>query len=156
MKFPKFFYFCGSFLPPWIRNPNLNPDPLAWLNPDPKHWQKLSGHVGTLFDVSWGGGGGKKKITTSVFLSGQFSKNTTYRTYYTNRTDKEIKSEWYWYHLCLTHFTCIKWKLKACFLLLWNALKFFCYKPLPRAVAVNNFTRFKKYERKMEIRELTL
>ena len=61
-----------------------------------------SGHVGTLFDVSGGGGvgwWGKKKITTSVFLSGQFSKNTTYRTYYTNRTDKEIKSEWYWYHI---------------------------------------------------------
>jgi hypothetical protein len=40
-----------------------------------------SGHVGTLFDVSGGGGvgwWGKKKITTSVFLSGQFSKKATY------------------------------------------------------------------------------
>ncbi len=32
-----FFYFCGSFLPAWIRIPNTdpNPDPLTWLNPDP-------------------------------------------------------------------------------------------------------------------------
>jgi hypothetical protein len=37
MKFHNFFYFCGSFLPSWIRNriPNTDPDPLTWLNPDP-------------------------------------------------------------------------------------------------------------------------
>jgi GTPase SAR1 family protein len=28
-----FFYFCGSFLPSWIRIPD--PDPLTRLNPDP-------------------------------------------------------------------------------------------------------------------------
>jgi hypothetical protein len=31
----KFFYFCGSFLPSWIRIPNPDPDPLTRLNPDP-------------------------------------------------------------------------------------------------------------------------
>jgi hypothetical protein len=32
-----FFYFCGSFLPSWIRIriPNTDPDPLARLNTDP-------------------------------------------------------------------------------------------------------------------------
>jgi hypothetical protein len=38
MKFLKyFFYFCGSFLPSWIRirNPNTDPDPLTRLNSDP-------------------------------------------------------------------------------------------------------------------------
>jgi hypothetical protein len=39
MKFLKFFYFCGSFLLCWIwiRIPNtdLDPDAMAWLNPDP-------------------------------------------------------------------------------------------------------------------------
>ncbi len=32
----KFLNFCGSFLPSWIRIPNTDPDPLIWLNPDPK------------------------------------------------------------------------------------------------------------------------
>ncbi len=31
--FQIFFYFCGSFLPSWIRIPN--PDPQTRLNPDP-------------------------------------------------------------------------------------------------------------------------
>jgi hypothetical protein len=33
----KIFYFCGSFLPSWIRIriPNPDPDPLTRLNPDP-------------------------------------------------------------------------------------------------------------------------
>ncbi len=31
----KNFYFCGSFLPSWIRIPNPDPDPLARLNTDP-------------------------------------------------------------------------------------------------------------------------
>ncbi len=31
----KFFYFCGSFLPSWIRIRIPNPDPLTRLNPDP-------------------------------------------------------------------------------------------------------------------------
>ncbi len=33
----KIFYFCGSFLPSWIRIriPNLDPDPQTRLNPDP-------------------------------------------------------------------------------------------------------------------------
>jgi hypothetical protein len=35
MKFIYFFFFCGSFLPSWIRIPD--PDPLTGLNPDPKH-----------------------------------------------------------------------------------------------------------------------
>jgi hypothetical protein len=38
MNFYKFFfYFCGSFLPSWIRIriPNPDPDPLARLNTDP-------------------------------------------------------------------------------------------------------------------------
>jgi hypothetical protein len=30
-----FFYFCGSFLPSWIRIRIPGPDPLARLNPDP-------------------------------------------------------------------------------------------------------------------------
>ncbi len=34
-----FFYFCGTFLPSWIRIririPNTDPDPLARLNTDP-------------------------------------------------------------------------------------------------------------------------
>ncbi len=32
MKLLNYFYFCGSFLPSWIRIPN--PGPLSWLNPD--------------------------------------------------------------------------------------------------------------------------
>ncbi len=32
-NFVIFFYFCGSFLPSWIRIPN--PDPLTWWNPHP-------------------------------------------------------------------------------------------------------------------------
>jgi hypothetical protein len=41
MKFKKISYFCGSFLPSWIRiririlNPDPDPAPLARLNPDP-------------------------------------------------------------------------------------------------------------------------
>ncbi len=33
-----FFYFCGLFLPFWIRIriPNTDPDPLTWMNPDPQ------------------------------------------------------------------------------------------------------------------------
>jgi hypothetical protein len=27
IKFQNFFYFCGSFLPSWIRIPNTDPDP---------------------------------------------------------------------------------------------------------------------------------
>ncbi len=30
-----FFYFCGSFLPSWIRIPNPDQDPLTQLNPYP-------------------------------------------------------------------------------------------------------------------------
>ena len=41
-----FFYFCGSFLPSWIRIRNLNadPDPATQINadPDPKPWKKLT------------------------------------------------------------------------------------------------------------------
>jgi hypothetical protein len=33
--FANFFYFCGSFLPFWIRIPNPDPDPQTRLNPDP-------------------------------------------------------------------------------------------------------------------------
>jgi hypothetical protein len=33
IKLLNFFYFCGSFLPSWIRIPD--PDPLTRLNPDP-------------------------------------------------------------------------------------------------------------------------
>ncbi len=33
--FKFFFYFCGSFLPSWIRIRFPNPDPLTRLNPDP-------------------------------------------------------------------------------------------------------------------------
>ncbi len=38
MKFRIFSYFCGTFLPSWIRIriPNTDPDTLTWLNPDPK------------------------------------------------------------------------------------------------------------------------
>ncbi len=32
-NFVNLFYFCGSFLPSWIRIPNK--DPLTWLNQDP-------------------------------------------------------------------------------------------------------------------------
>jgi hypothetical protein len=35
MKFLIFFYFCGSFLPSWIRIRITNPELLTWLNPDP-------------------------------------------------------------------------------------------------------------------------
>jgi hypothetical protein len=37
MKFLKYFYFYGSFLPSWIRIwiPNTDPDPLTQLDPDP-------------------------------------------------------------------------------------------------------------------------
>jgi hypothetical protein len=37
MNFKKKFYFCGSFLPSWIRIriPNPYPDPLTRSNPDP-------------------------------------------------------------------------------------------------------------------------
>ncbi len=37
MKLLNFFYFCGSFLPSWIRIriPNTDPDSLTWLNPGP-------------------------------------------------------------------------------------------------------------------------
>jgi hypothetical protein len=35
MKFLHFFYFCGPFLPSWIRIHFPNPDPLTRLNPDP-------------------------------------------------------------------------------------------------------------------------
>ncbi len=33
--FQEKFYFCGSFLPSWIRIPSTDPDPLTRLNPDP-------------------------------------------------------------------------------------------------------------------------
>ncbi len=38
-----FFYFCGSFLPSWIRIriPNTDPDPLTWLSPDPQPCVKV-------------------------------------------------------------------------------------------------------------------
>jgi hypothetical protein len=35
MKFLNFFYFCGSFLPSWIRIRIPNPDSLTRLNPGP-------------------------------------------------------------------------------------------------------------------------
>jgi hypothetical protein len=37
MKILDFFYFCGSFLPSWIRIRNLNadPDPATQINADP-------------------------------------------------------------------------------------------------------------------------
>jgi hypothetical protein len=37
MKILYFFYFCGSFLPSWIRIRNLNadPDPAIQINADP-------------------------------------------------------------------------------------------------------------------------
>ncbi len=35
MNLKIFFYFCGSFLPFWIRIRIPNPDPLTRLNPDP-------------------------------------------------------------------------------------------------------------------------
>ncbi len=39
MKFLNFFYFCGSFLPSWIRirisNPDSDTDPRIWLNREP-------------------------------------------------------------------------------------------------------------------------
>jgi hypothetical protein len=37
MKILAFFYFCGSFLPSWIRIRNLNadPDPATQINADP-------------------------------------------------------------------------------------------------------------------------
>ncbi len=37
MKILDFFYFCGSFLPAWIRIRNLNadPDPATQINADP-------------------------------------------------------------------------------------------------------------------------
>ena len=36
-NFITFFYFCGSFLPSWIRIriPNLDTEPLTWLTPEP-------------------------------------------------------------------------------------------------------------------------
>ncbi len=35
MNLKKIFYFCGSFLPSWIRIGIPNPDPVTRLNPDP-------------------------------------------------------------------------------------------------------------------------
>jgi hypothetical protein len=37
IKISYFFYFCGLFLPSWIRIriPNTDPDPLTRLNTDP-------------------------------------------------------------------------------------------------------------------------
>ncbi len=40
-SFSIIFYFCGSFLPSWIRIRNANPDQLNWLSPDPKHCSNL-------------------------------------------------------------------------------------------------------------------
>ncbi len=37
----KFFFFCGSFLPSWIRIRIPNPDPLTRLNPDLQPWLYL-------------------------------------------------------------------------------------------------------------------
>ncbi len=52
-----FFYFCGSFLPSWIRIqiriPNTDPDPLTWLNPDPKHCMKGLQQLRTLKRKYW-------------------------------------------------------------------------------------------------------
>ncbi len=46
MNFSKKFYFCGSFLPSWIRiripNTDPDPDPLTRLNPDPQPWIKYN------------------------------------------------------------------------------------------------------------------
>jgi hypothetical protein len=35
--------FCGQLWPVWILilTPNPDPDPLTYLNPDPKHWSQL-------------------------------------------------------------------------------------------------------------------
>ncbi len=40
----KIFYFCGVFLPSWIRiwMPDPDTDPLNWLNPDPNPWFEVS------------------------------------------------------------------------------------------------------------------
>ncbi len=62
MKILYFFYFCGSFLPSWIRIHNLNadPDPAAQINadpdsdPDPKPWSFVRG---SLITVSFCEGG---------------------------------------------------------------------------------------------------
>jgi hypothetical protein len=35
------FYFCGSFLPSWIRIRIRNPDPLTQWNPDPQPWYQV-------------------------------------------------------------------------------------------------------------------
>jgi len=40
-----FFYFCGSFLPSWIRIQIPNPDPLTWLNPDPIRIQNIDANM---------------------------------------------------------------------------------------------------------------
>ncbi len=47
MKFLTFFYFCGSFLPFWvrIRIHITNPDLMTWLNPDPIQLSYGSGAI---------------------------------------------------------------------------------------------------------------
>ncbi len=52
MKFLNFFYFCGSFLPSWIRFriPIPNPHLLTWLNPYLKHWDRYNNKKLTFFD----------------------------------------------------------------------------------------------------------
>jgi serine/threonine protein kinase len=44
MNFKKKFYFCGSFLPSWIRIriPNPDPDTATQINPDPQPCMKES------------------------------------------------------------------------------------------------------------------
>ncbi len=68
MNFNKFFfYFCGSFLPSWIRIriPNPDPDPQTRLNPDPiririhnpaknNYYLKLFSENATLFSTESG------------------------------------------------------------------------------------------------------
>jgi hypothetical protein len=77
MKILYFFYFCGSFLPSWIRihilNLNADPDPATQINadpdPDPKPCPELPGlRLKTSFGINEDLPVLKALISQSVFM----------------------------------------------------------------------------------------
>jgi hypothetical protein len=66
MKILYFFYFCGSFLPSWIRirisNLNADPDPATQINADP-----------------CGSGYGSETLYTTVDFETVESQNAVYK-----------------------------------------------------------------------------
>ena len=92
MNFNKFFYFCGSFLPSWIRIRIPNLDPQTRLNPDPIRIQIHN--PGSFVHGGNSSQAGSKILTMSEYISsllnllkhmprspltGQFKEKPTYR-----------------------------------------------------------------------------